>query len=367
MDKVDHKYLKICIYGIVSVLIALILGLLIINSSPFFAQLWSIVSAVLKPITFGLILCYLISPLTDHIEKKLKFRSKASRVIAVVLTIMLVLVVVISIAVLLYIALTRNLDSINISNVEHLYSYLESEFKKFFLSLQSIVSEGNIDMPSLGDVATSTVQEVKNTATTFLFSFVFAVHFLLDGKNILSYWKRLLNVTIDTKTQDQFKTWLKEADMCFSGYIRGQFIDALTVGLLSSVFLSLLNVPYALVVGLLTGFGNLIPYMGGILGFGSLAIACFAAGNLEAFIVGGICIGTIMVIDANIINPLLLSDNVNVHPMLVVASLIAGGAVGGLIGMLVAVPTGAFLKLQVDHYIEKRENKKETVDLTSVE
>ena len=367
IEKLDYKYVKICFYGICSVLIAFICGLIIFHSRPFFLRLWSIICAVLKPLIFGLILYYLISPLTDSIEKKLKFKPKTSRVLAVIITLGLAFLIVAGIVILIYIALSRNLANVNFVSLKELYLSLEDEFKRFFLVLESILSEGDISMPPLGDVATSTVQELKNTVTTAIFSVVFAVHFLLDGKNILAYWKRFYNVIVDETAQNKFDVWMKEADTCFSGYIRGQFIDAATVGLLCSVFLRIFNVPYAPVIGALTGLGNLIPYLGGVMGFGSLAIACLATGNIEAFVIGAICISVIMMIDSNIINPMLLSNNVNVHPILVVASLIAGGAGGGLAGMLVAVPTGAFLKLQLDHYIDKKENEKATVNSPSVE
>ena len=71
---------------------------------------------------------------------------------------------------------------------------------------------------------------------------------------------------------------------------------------------------------------------------------------------GFVAMGIVMFVDGNIINPRLLSDNVEVHPMLVIAALIAGGAVGGIAGMLVAVPTAAFLKIQLDRWLEKREH-----------
>lgn len=64
-----------------------------------------------------------------------------------------------------------------------------------------------------------------------------------------------------------------------------------------------------------------------------------------------------MFIDANIINPRLLSENVKVHPLMVVAALIGGGAIGGLFGMIIAVPVAAFLKVQLDRYVGKKAGK----------
>jgi predicted PurR-regulated permease PerM len=75
-------------------------------------------------------------------------------------------------------------------------------------------------------------------------------------------------------------------------------------------------------------------------------------------IIGIVIFALVMFIDGNIINPKLLSDNVEVHPLLVVAALIGGGALGGVAGMLIAVPTAALIKLQFDRYLQRVEEKK---------
>ena len=66
-----------------------------------------------------------------------------------------------------------------------------------------------------------------------------------------------------------------------------------------------------------------------------------------------------MFIDGNIIGPRMLSSNVEVHPVLVIVALLAGGKVGGVVGMLVAVPVAALLKLQFDRYVAKKKQAKE--------
>ena len=124
-----------------------------------------------------------------------------------------------------------------------------------------------------------------------------------------------------------------------------------------AISLLIIRVPYAVVIGLLTGFGNLIPYVGPVIGFGSLVIICLSEGSLMHLVLGGIVLALVMAIDGNIINPKLLSNNVEIHPVLVVVALLAGGNIGGLVGMLVAVPCAALLKLQFDKYIARKKEK----------
>ena len=149
----------------------------------------------------------------------------------------------------------------------------------------------------------------------------------------------------------------QNADRVFSGYIRGQSLDALLIGVMVSLALLIAGIPYAVVIGILTGVGNLVPYVGPVVGFGSLIIVCLAEGSVTHMLIGAAILAAVMFIDGNIINPRMLSSNVHVHPVLVIVALLAGGKVGGVVGMLVAVPVAALLKLQFEKYVEKRRSK----------
>ena len=116
-----------------------------------------------------------------------------------------------------------------------------------------------------------------------------------------------------------------------------------------------MGVPYAPVVGLLTGIGNLIPYVGGPVGYGSIIVVCLSEQLWVPMIAGILAMSVVMFVDGNILNPRLLSNSIEVHPMLVVIALIAGGSVGGIAGMLVAVPVAAWLKIQLDRWMDARE------------
>ena len=91
-----------------------------------------------------------------------------------------------------------------------------------------------------------------------------------------------------------------------------------------------------------------------MVGFGSLIIVSLAEGSISKLIIGAVILAAVMFIDGNVINPKMLSSNVEVHPVLVIVALIAGGNIGGVVGMLVAVPVAALLKLQFEKYVEKR-------------
>ena len=132
--------------------------------------------------------------------------------------------------------------------------------------------------------------------------------------------------------------------------------------MLVSLALLIAGIPYAVVIGILTGLGNLVPYVGPVVGFGSLIIVCLAEGSISHLVVGGIILAAVMFIDGNIINPRMLSSNVEVHPVLVIIALLAGGNIGGVVGMLIAVPVAALLKLQFEKYVEKRRAKQNALN-----
>ena len=90
----------------------------------------------------------------------------------------------------------------------------------------------------------------------------------------------------------------------------------------------------------------------------ALLIVCLIEGAWGKLLIGGIVLAVLLVVDGNIINPKLLSSSIEIHPLLVFAAMIAGSAIGGLIGMLVAVPLAALLKIQFDKFIARKEAEK---------
>ena len=106
------------------------------------------------------------------------------------------------------------------------------------------------------------------------------------------------------------------------------------------------------------GIANLIPYMGPVVGYGLTVIAGLVTGQIETMIAALIIIAVIQVLDGAVINPKLLSNSVEIHPMLVIVALLAGNKVGGFIGMIAAVPVAALVKVWFERFVETKRKER---------
>ncbi|MBS3957744.1 MAG: AI-2E family transporter [Clostridiales bacterium] len=136
------------------------------------------------------------------------------------------------------------------------------------------------------------------------------------------------------------------------GYIRGQLMIATIVGVATGVGLAILGVPYALVIGLIAGVANLVPYLGPIVGGSIAAIsAAFIGWNTVVFTL--IWIVALQQLESTFLQPKIMSHHVHMHPVLVILSLLVGATLFGLVGMILAVPIAAVGKVLFVHYYEK--------------
>lgn len=358
-DFYDKKYSKISIYVIKTILMTFVLGMIIFHLAQKLGVAVNFISAILGPLVLGMSLAYILTPLVEWFERKLFSKIKKrrkKRMYGVLVTYVLIVILIVLILVALIATVTRSVSSIDFNDLVKFVETLEKDFSRFWGIVESKLAELNINLGSVGSVLSRIFNNVSSGLSTLLFANIFAIYFLLDS-HIKKYWTDILCLFTSEEIRTKLSDFGKDADKVFSGYIRGQSIDALIIGVMVTLSLLVVGVPYAVVIGLLTGIGNLIPYVGPVVGFGSLIIVTLSEANLTHLLIGGIVMAIAMAIDGNIINPMLLSDNVEIHPVLVILALIAGGQIGGIIGMLIAVPVAALLKLQFDKFIERRKQQ----------
>jgi predicted PurR-regulated permease PerM len=361
--KIDPKYFKVCLYAAVTVIATLIALLLIYMSGSIWAKIWNLFTAILKPLIIGFVFSYLLSPAVSFFEKKINHRKTHAwaRGLSVLICFLLIFAFIALFLVLISLTVYKSVTELNIESIKAsitaAINFLNLNFTDLLRNAQSLLDKAGIAIHNASDIASYIISAVSSFTTSLLFGIIFSIYFLLDGHNIFHYWEKVFHVFANDKAKAKLSELGADADRVFSGYLRGQVLDALVCMILTTIILLVVGAPNAILVGLMVGFGNLIPYMGPIFGYATMAIVCLPSGNIQKLIIGIICIAIIMFVDGNIINPKLLSDNVSVHPLLVVAALIGGGAIGGLLGMLLAVPVAAFLKLQLDKVIDAHDVK----------
>ncbi|MFC0270106.1 AI-2E family transporter [Metabacillus herbersteinensis] len=150
--------------------------------------------------------------------------------------------------------------------------------------------------------------------------------------------------------------FLKEIDKSLGSYIRGQLLICLIIGTIAFLSLWFFKIKYPLIIGLLIGITNIIPYFGPIIGaFPAVIIA--ATMSTKTIIIVIIIIGSLQFLEGNILGPLIVGKSIHMHPIVIMFALLAGGEIGGIFGLMLAVPILVILKVILIHVVQlKREH-----------
>ncbi len=190
--------------------------------------------------------------------------------------------------------------------------------------------------------------------TGFL-GFVMAFYVLRDKEIFKHKTLIFMDTFIPEKTNQGLKNVLSDAHGVFSGYIRGQLTDASIYGLMMSIMLSIIGIPYGVIIGIISGFCNLIPYVGAFVAFALAMIAGFFSDDPNKAIYAAIGILILQQIDSLVIVPKVVGESVELSPFLVLFALAVGGSAFGLAGMLFAVPVTATLKIIIAKFVERQQ------------
>lgn len=387
-DKINKKYLQISIYVIITVVIIYTLSLLVKNAPSILSVCIAGLSwllRVIKPVILGFVFAYLMDPAVsffEHRYKKLKTVGFFKRIVmprtwGAITSVFLLVIAFLGLVSLLVFTVTDQLRLVSLDDIVRLGESLINSLQEFANMVSAKLSDLNIQskelqqyienastflVNSLVDFAKGSVISIgnaSNTLTTIIFGFIIGIYFMIDGRMFMSYFKKICKALFNDQINLGLKRMAKDLDEVFSGYIRGQLLDAFVMMLLISIVLSITGVKFAVVIGILAGIGNLIPYFGPIVAYVGTSLVCLISGDLKTFVISMIALIVIQFIDGNMIGPKLLSNSIQIHPLIIIVSLIFGSALGGFLGMLLAVPVGAYVKLVFVRFIDHRLKRKE--------
>ncbi|SFD56822.1 Predicted PurR-regulated permease PerM [Lentibacillus persicus] len=178
---------------------------------------------------------------------------------------------------------------------------------------------------------------------------VLAFYFLKDFDLIKSYFKKW----IPQKYHHQTKTFLQAIDDGLGSYIRGQLLVSIFVGAAAFAVFKFIDIPYALLLAIIMAITNIIPYFGPIIGaVPVIAITATISGKLV--LIGLASIFIIQVIEGNFLSPYIVGRSIRIHPAAIIFALLLGSKIGGVIGLVLAVPLLFVLKVLIEHLVSVR-------------
>ena len=379
----NEKYSLISRYVVLTVVVIFVIiqilwNLDVIFSAIGFALGW--LNVLLKPLFIGFAIAYVFFPFVDFFEKQLgklkPFKKSPPRRLATLITWLLLVLIIVLLSSMLLSALTKSLSVMSISKVDELIQSLANVMNNFYTSVSARLAQLNIPMDDVNtylqevgmgianffkDLSTNLtggITQVGSFFTNLVFAIVFSIYFILDGRKMMGYWDRVLKAFTKEKTYTRVHLFLEDADNVFSGYIRGTLMDVVFMMFAASISLSIVGVNYSVIIGIMTGVGNLIPYLGPFIAYVGTILVCLMDGDFTKMFIAIIVILVVQTIDGNVVEPKFMAHAIEVHPILIIAALITGGATNGLVGMLFAIPVAALLKIWFDRFTSWRIKKK---------
>lgn len=333
---------------------------------------------VLMPFIIGILIAYILYIPSRKVEnfyrrlKRPRIVSRKARPFAV-FTVYLIVFIIVVIAFRFLIPAVANAVVDFAANFQGYYSTVmkaieelpdDSVFKNE--AVLNIVNEvKNIDfrqflnMEKIAEYAKGAIN-VASKIFDFFVALVVSVYILVQRKDILDFFKSLGKAMFKENTYKNLGRYFNRTNEIFFNFIAGQVIDGLVVGIITSIAMSMMGVKYAVPLGFMIGLFNLIPYFGAIIAVIIATLITFLTGGLTQAIFMVIVVTILQQIDANIINPKIIGNSLEISPLLVIFAVTVGGAYFGVWGMFLAVPIIAVIKVFITDYINYKNRVKQT-------
>lgn len=203
----------------------------------------------------------------------------------------------------------------------------------------------------------STVSSLLSALVTAFISLIFAVYLLLGRNRLKTQCRRTLNCYLPAGWQTRVYHWLEVFNDCFHRYIVGQCLEAVILGALCIIGMTLFRFPYAMMIGTLIGFTALIPIAGAYIGAGVGAVMILTESPMQALLFL-LFIVVLQQLEGNLIYPKVVGSSIGLPALWVLAAVTVGGGLMGVLGMLLGVPIAAALYRLLKEDVLRREKLK---------
>jgi predicted PurR-regulated permease PerM len=296
---------------------------------------------VLLLFVFAAIIAWLLTPLIDRMEMLAAFKGR--RIVAVILLYVVIIGLVAGLIALVtptLIAQAKQLPALEaraIAFVRFLQDAIDNAGIPLKLSLPS--GTAGISTAVLGSVF-GILTGTLGTLISVLLVLVISIYLLVEGRMLIASMRKLF-----PGREDVYDFMMLAVGTTFGQYARGQLLLSLVMGTYTGVAMTLIGVPYAVVLGILTFFLEFLPLIGAPIGMGlAVLIGLVFRGPLVGLLALAVALGG-HAIEAYIVGPRVVGSATRIHPLVAMAALLIGAELGGILGALFGVPIAAFLNV----------------------
>ncbi|GED70958.1 UPF0118 membrane protein YrrI [Brevibacillus reuszeri] len=326
-------------------IIVLVIGNLLWLLRPVVAQVFLFLEEVIVPVLVGLVIAYLLHPIVQMLEKRRMPRLMAVLLIygSFVLVITIAVINAIPIFTTQLVELSDDLPRLT----EWYYKWMsEWEAHKYFLpdSISHGVDRVIIQsQEGMSHTVTKLVNNARNSLGKVLaFAVVpfIAFYFLKDMKEL----HQAGMLIVPRAYRKQVLVVLRDINESLGNYIHGQMMVALIVGVFAYIGYWWIGMPYPFVLAAFVCLTNIIPYIGPLIGAAPAVVVALTISTKTLLLVIAVNL-IIQIVEGNILSPNIVGRSLHLHPLLIIMALLAGEAIGGIIGLIVAVPVLAVCKV----------------------
>lgn len=376
----NSRYFTIVIYGLMFVL-GTILLVRIVGSFNNTVKLLGQALQVIAPFLVGAFIAFILYPLVRFFYRNLfkntlhmksdKLSKWLSILVTYVIAIGVIAILMVFILPQLYTSITDIVDRLPVwyNNLTTMVDNFENRHADLGFIDYNVINEHLTSLyPKIISYLTDTLANllpyVVNTSmaivkgvVNLIISIMVSVYMISDHKNIFYQFKKLLYAVFPKQAADTARTICRESTNIFLKFMYGKAIDSVIIGIICFVCMNIFKFPYTVLISVIVGITNMIPYFGPYIG-GVLGGIIIVIVNPVQVIFFAVMILVIQQFDGLFLGPKILGDSTGLKPLWVIFAIVVGGAMFGVLGMFLGVPTMAvicyILNIVVEHFLKKR-------------
>ena len=372
----NKKYTTIAVYSFIVICCSLLFYNVLDKLSAFTLKL-GVIMSTLQPFIIGFVIAYLLNFILVFIENKLLSHNKlnnlkkgAKRGISILLTYIVAFFII---YLFVQFVLPQVVDSIvgiandiptYLGNATH---FIEDLTKTLDLNndyagvviekLNEFMNHAINIITNLLPVLATTVKDVASSLWNIVLGLIISIYMLIDKEKFAASSKKVVYALFSNRSANKIVELAHRTNDTFGKFLSGKIIDSVIIGILTFIILTITKMPFTILVSVIVGITNIIPFFGPFIGaIPSFIIIMFVSPIKALWFL--VIILIIQQLDGNVIGPKILGDSIGISAFWILFSILVAGKLLGLVGMIIGVPLFAIVYSIIKEIIDAKLDKK---------